>query len=531
MVRRIRPERQHALDSLVAELGLRPEQLFSSEYLDWYFDEPDTGYVLDPRNDFNSAQSAAAFTAFGALARATEAGQPQEGLSPLRISVDRDSIVVRLDDLSGLARLRTQHPSLDVGRTLLLQPQWVQAVLLDVETTLAVVKASGPKPLTITVTDEAGQAIAGAKVTLVFDVSRRAGAEVRTNSHGQARLLVPATQATFDSLAIFPRHSFWPYGVKGWTPGAGSVSVTLKSLDDGHHGQFHYLPDAQDSDGTGVKVAVIDGGVGPHPAITVSGGDNLVGNDLEDPAELGSYADNGLGHGTHVAGIIAARPLGPSGMRGIAPGAQVFSYRVMARGKRDAEDTAVASAIDTAVDDGCDLLNLSLGFPGESALIRRAIRRAAARGVVAIAAVGNAGGRPVYYPAATPGVIGVTALGRRSRLPQDTVSSLAYQNPPAGADADDFVGIFSNIGVGVSAAAPGVGIVSCAPGGFYAVEDGTSMAAPVVTGYAARVLGSRPTLLGQARDQNRADAIRAAVLQACDALGFPINYVGNGHPR
>lgn len=99
-----------------------------------------------------------------------------------------------------------------------------------------------------------------------------------------------------------------------------------------------------------------------------------------------------------------------------------------------------------------------------------------------------------------------------------------------GTDPHDFLAAFTNVGHGVRATAPGVGIISCHPGGLYAVEDGTSMAAPVVTGLAARLLGRRPDILGMTRDQMRADAMRTLVYSAAQTLGFEPECVGSGLP-
>jgi len=120
--------------------------------------------------------------------------------------------------------------------------------------------------------------------------------------------------------------------------------------------------------GKGVTVGVIDSGVATnHPDLSVAGGQNTV------PGEKpGDFGDNGTeGHGTHVAGIIAAR----GALKGVAPGVTLRSYRVFAKGGDNASNFAIAKAIDAGVADGCDLLNMSLGGGGSRSGHRRSARR------------------------------------------------------------------------------------------------------------------------------------------------------------
>ncbi len=118
----------------------------------------------------------------------------------------------------------------------------------------------------------------------------------------------------------------------------------------------------------------------------------------EKPTDFG---DNGTdGHATHVAGIIASKGTPPSGIRGVSPGATLRSYRVFGKGSDKASNFAIAKAIDAAVADKCDLVNMSLGGGDPDTLTAEALTAAHNAGVVVLAANGNDGRKPVSFPAA-----------------------------------------------------------------------------------------------------------------------------------
>jgi minor extracellular serine protease Vpr len=171
--------------------------------------------------------------------------------------------------------------------------------------------------------------------------------------------------------------------------------------------------------GKGVKVAVIDTGVDTsHPDLKgkVVGGYDFVKNDPNPQDENG--------HGTHVAGIIA----GNGKVKGVAPGASLLAYRVL-----DAEgigtDANILAAIDQAVKDGANVMNLSLGsdvnVPEDP--LSWALTRAAEQGVVAVVAAGNAGPDDwtVGSPGAAPSVISVGAS--TLKRPEPVVESVGYK--------------------------------------------------------------------------------------------------------
>jgi len=232
------------------------------------------------------------------------------------------------------------------------------------------------------------------------------------------------------------------------------------------------------STGTGVTVAVIDSGVARHPdldGLFVRGKDFVDGTD-------GRADPNG--HGTHVAGIIAMTANNAIGGAGLAPGVSIMPVVVAdAGGSVRAADSA--QGIVWAVDHGADVLNMS--YSGSASSVeQKAIQYAQSKGVVTVAAVGNAyldsGGslyNPIQYPAAFPGVLGVGAVTRTMKRSS-----------------------FSEVGKQVDIVAPGGsgsfdsprGIFSTYSGGTYVRMPGTSMATPYVTATVALALSRERTL-------------------------------------
>ncbi|MDT8357118.1 MAG: S8 family serine peptidase [Methanomicrobiaceae archaeon] len=192
-------------------------------------------------------------------------------------------------------------------------------------------------------------------------------------------------------------------------------------------------------------------------------------NNDDDPMD-----DNG--HGTHCAGIIAASDDG-GGVIGTAPEVNILAYKVL-DGTGSSSYSDVIAAIQKAVDDGAEILSMSLGSnpkAGDPAGLEEACNNAYDAGMLLVAAAGNDGtwlgrGDNVYYPARYDSVIAVAA----------TTSS-------------DVPAFFSGTGPAVELAAPGDHILSTYPGG-YATMSGTSMACPHVSGTAALVKSANGSL-------------------------------------
>ena len=215
------------------------------------------------------------------------------------------------------------------------------------------------------------------------------------------------------------------------------------------------------SKGAGITVAVIDSGV-------YASHEDLSGKVVVQPllSKLGvgdDYVINS-GHGTHVAGVINATVNNGLGGAGVAPEATVYSYNIGVDSDGNLWDMAyVAVAIQSAVDDGCQIINLSLGGVSNVDAVEKAVQYAINNGVTVIAAAGNYGSSTKIYPAANDGVI---AVGSR--------------------DQDGNVSSFSNVGPWVDVYAPGgKWIYSTYSDGGYAGICGTSQASPVVAGCAA----------------------------------------------
>jgi subtilisin family serine protease len=235
--------------------------------------------------------------------------------------------------------------------------------------------------------------------------------------------------------------------------------------------------------GGAVTVAVLDTGVdASHP--------DLAANMWHDPAGGASGLDvigggeptDPNGHGTAVAGIIAARGNNGVGGTGVAQDARIMAVRVLGA---DAVGTTatVVEGMRYALAHGARIINLSLSGPDRSQALEEQIQAAQAQGVLVVAAAGNEGAnldvRPAYpaaYP--EPNVIAVASTGANGALSS-----------------------FSDRGAGaVDLAAPGEDVLAPSPGGSYARWSGTSAAAPEVAGAAVLLEAASP---GASADQVR----------------------------
>jgi subtilisin len=430
---------------------------------------------------------------------------------------------------AAMSSLRAEQPGMRIVPVVFYQP--ARAPRPAIETGVRATQARAAVKLTLKLVSRAdGTPIAGADVVAFVDFAARIGAQGKTNSRGEVNLSLGATSKKLQRLYVFPQRDFWPLLKKSVTVTSGQ-QITLRPIDLAFtDSKRHFYGDAPTAAGAGLKVGVIDTGIAlDHPDLVVEGGVNTVFG--ENPNEFG---DNGDGHGTHVAGIIGARGLVPTGMRGIAPGVTLRSYRVFGKGAGGASNFAIAKAIDRAVADGCDLLNLSLGGGDPDPATEESIADARAQGVVVFAAAGNDERSPVSFPAAHSLSLAVSAMGRKGTYPTDATQTGEAVKPFGKPDKKNFIAAFSNVGPEIDLTGPGVGVISTfpAPGGGrgYAVLDGTSMACPAAVGIAARLLSGaqHAALLAATRNQARSDAMAQAILQATRPLGFGPIFEGSG---
>lgn len=428
-----------------------------------------------------------------------------------------DTALVAMGEQQRIKLLQTV-PGLRLSPVEVLEPLWLQRFKLA--RSLGV--TSGVRQvLEVLVLDTTTQApMPEVDVVGLTDRAQRIGVVGKTNARGIARLTLAAGAGPLESVEAFPPAGHWPTFALKVDPGAGRLTLTCAPIDLAAGDlRRHFGFEGTDKDGEGVKVAVIDTGVARHKDLRITLGRNVVKGE-----PVNAYGDV-LGHGTHVAGVIAGRGEPGKGVRGVAPGVELHAYRVFGKESDQALSFNIAKGIRQAVDDGCDLINLSLGGAADVPDVLREIQRARALGVVCLAATGNDFRGAVSYPARYSSVLAVSAFGRKGTWPAQAAQELEVMKP-FGEDRKNFVAAFSNVGSEVKLTGPGVGVVSTYPGG-YAVMDGTSMACPVTTGALARLLSRQPKVLAMDRDQKRSDAIVKLALQA-QPLGFGASFEGAG---
>jgi subtilisin family serine protease len=232
--------------------------------------------------------------------------------------------------------------------------------------------------------------------------------------------------------------------------------------------------------GMNVTVAVIDSGIDAgHPELA---------NSIADVFDALGSKEGPHVHGTGVAGAIAAH----SRLMGSAPEVRILAIRAFGAASSGAESTSyvILKGLDYAALHGAQIVNMSFAGPKDT-LIGRAVAATAARGIVLVAAAGNAGAKsPPLYPAANPNVIAVS-----------------------GTDAQEKLFTASNRGNHIAIAAPGADIFLPAPDGKYQMTSGTSFSAAFVSGIAALMLERNPAL--------KPSDVRAILVNSARDLGAP----------
>ena len=243
------------------------------------------------------------------------------------------------------------------------------------------------------------------------------------------------------------------YQLPPYTVSRPLTAANLKEVDWGV--SSYRIPALwKETEGEGVRVAVIDSGAANHYALRAVVERRNFSTD--------ECAEDLIGHGTHVTGIICGSQ---APCMGIAKKSEVHALKVLGENGH-CSTQSVCEALSYAIELQCDLACLSLGSPNESPLLHEAIRNASRSGMVIVAAAGNDGGR-VNYPAAFEETVAVGAVDRHGEICP-----------------------FSSRGEEIICAAPGQDIQSTWLAGGYAVVSGTSMAAPFVAGVLALYIGS-----------------------------------------
>jgi subtilisin family serine protease len=252
-----------------------------------------------------------------------------------------------------------------------------------------------------------------------------------------------------------------------------------------------------------VVIAVIDSGIDmSHPDLVgqvwTNPGDPTVnstdddGNALVDDVNGWNFVDNNNdisdsnGHGTQVAGVIAAATNNVTGIAGLCWQCRIMPVKVMAD-SGIANYSDIAAGINYAMMKGARVINLSVGGYADSNALRTAIAAAVAQGIVVVGGAGNDNVTAPFYPAAYPNVLAVAAT---------TIT--------------DTKAVFSNYGSWVNVSAPGADITTTFLGGDYGSASGTSMAAPFVSGLAGLLRTLHP-------DWNQS-TVRSQIVHTTDSI-------------
>src|SRR5882672_10366376 len=303
----------------------------------------------------------------------------------------------------------------------------------------------------------------------------------------------PLIGATIGLFRIVDRRTVETVGRELTADGVRSVQANFRyalqdqktAMTEGDPAQYALLklrlPQAHTlAHGANVTIAIIDSGIDiRHPELA-----NAIAGSFD---ALGSKEGPHV-HGTGIAGAIVSH----ARLMGSAPAARILAIRAFGVAPGGAESTSfvILKGLDYAAAHGAQIVNMSFAGP-KDALIERGIAATAAKGIVMVAAAGNAGPKsPPLYPAANANVIAVSAT-----------------------DAQDKLFAASNRGGHIAVAAPGVDIFLPAPNEKYQMTSGTSFSAAYVSGLAALMLERNPAL--------KSDEVRAILMKTARDLGSP----------
>jgi subtilisin len=370
---------------------------------------------------------------------------------------------------------------------------------------------------TIRILSESGAAVEQAEVRLLGE---RASVMGVTGSDGKIDLTLHGElPETVAEIFVKPRSGYWGLWQHRPDLEANAVNTfTLKSLS---------LPDVADwggaamrldrlpsqCRGAGIKIALIDSGVATsHKQLSkIDRGIDIRG------AGGQSWSKDVTGHGTACAGLISAVPETAHRIRGYAPDSELHVCRL----PPDARCSDLVAALDYCLLNGIDVACLGFGCERGSALIEQRIAVAKQQGVSLIAAAGNSGGA-VQFPACSPDVLAVGAIGQTGTYPEDSPQAAqgAAATPLGGGL---FAPLFSCRGPELDLCAPGIAVIACQSPDGHAVCDGTSLATAYVTALAALILADHGDFRGAfaRRDFQRVERLFQILKDTAQPVGHP----------
>lgn len=475
--------------------------------------------------DAKAASRFSVAVALDGIASATivEDNEPADPLARRVVVIDADPAEVEHQRTIG-------NPDTIIEPEILHRPLTVLPDDLAGAVPMGVAPAAAGNVTRVAITGD-GAPLASCRLTVFFrgfgGASRTEGV---TDAQGRCDLPNPAGAVVAGVLAL-PAGEFWATLSRG----AATTIDCARLPTDGPLGWWHAAVGVAAFDpslGSGVRVGVIDTGLGPHRCLGHAHG---IGAFIDgDVDEAPRATDDVQGHGTHVAGTIGGRPVAPGDYGGISPGVELFAARVFAPGKL-ASNADIANAIDAlSRGHGVDLINMSLGASQPSEVIHDAMLDALERGTLCIVAAGNEAGA-VSYPAAFPECVAVSALGLAGWGPPTSLSATRLPQAADRFGRDNlYLAGFSCFGPEIDCAAPGVGIVAPVPDPngrvdtLFGAMDGTSMASPVACGVAAALLSRHDGLAELPRNASRAALCRSLLTARLQDVGLAPKYQGRG---
>ena len=352
-------------------------------------------------------------------------------------------------------------------------------------------------------------------------IGRQWAAEGITGRDGKVNLTLfgelPGRTVT---LLVKPRAGYWGLCREHWDPQADGNVVVLRPLSPAQElpwgerlMRFDQVP--PDARGAGTRIALIDTGVATsHRQLAgiKQGFDAAAGDER-------AWSQDSAGHGTPCAGILVAAADKEAGVRGYAPDVELHVCKL----GLDAYCSDLVAALDYCIDKDIDIACIGYGCPRGSAIVEQRLAFGKRRGLAAIAAAGSDGGL-VQFPACSPQVLAIGAIGRSGTFPDDGIES-QESNPQSdllpATGGGLFVPSFSCRGPEVDLCAPGIAVISCQSPDGYAACSGTSIAAPHVAALAALVLAHRGEFQTRfaRRDARRVERLFQVLKETAQPLG------------